>query len=352
MKKRIISLFAAAALLMALLAACGGDTNKGNGDNKNDGKTYELSFTIHDPATSAKTHKYEELAAAVKDATNGAVNITVYPGATLVAAGDVAEGVLSGAADMGWLFIPFFPDQFPLTEALSLPLVFDDSITGTKVLLELYEQVPELQAELSKYKVLNMYLNPVNYIYSNTPVHTASDVASLQLRATAGTVTNMIQAWGGTPITMGPGDMYNAIEKKTLDGAIFEWSGFDDFSLYEVVDYVTEVPVCSGIFLAVMNLDKYNSLPAEYQETLDEIWGDPQVSIDFAQIYMDDFPEAYQHAEENGMTVITPTADEIATFQVAADNYIQQWITKNTSADFDAQAYYDLMLSIRDQIVG
>ena len=364
-KRRILSLLLSACMTIALLSSCssntgssGGSTDPGTGGSTtpsdsgtaDPGQTYELSFTIHDPATSSKTQKYEELAAAVKEATNGAVNITVFSGGTLVASTDVADMVEGGGADMGWLFTTFFPGQFPLTEVISLPMVFTDSITATKTLLALYEQSPDLQEELSRYKILSLYCNPINYVYSNKPVHTVEDMAGQQLRAPSGVPTDMLTAWGAVPVMQGPGDVYQSVEKAVLDGCTFEWSGFDDFRLWEVIKTCTEIPVYCGIFLTVMNHDSYNNLPAEYQEILDEIWGSYDVSLEFAQVFMDDFEEAYANADAAGMEIIVPDEEALAGFQVAADQYIADWVTKNTTDSFDAQAYLDLMLELKAEV--
>ena len=145
MKKRFLALSLSLAMALSLLLSACGNTSSG-GENKDLDKVYELSFTIHDPATSAKVKYYESLAEQTKEATNGKVVITVYSGGSLLAPTDVAEGVLTGAADIGWLYTAFFPGQFPLTEAISLPMLFEDHGQATEVFNDLYEQSEELRA--------------------------------------------------------------------------------------------------------------------------------------------------------------------------------------------------------------
>ncbi len=352
--KKFLALTLSACMLSALLTACGSSapasTDGASTDSANPDKVYELSFTIHDPATSAKVAYYEDLAAQTLEATNGGVKITVYPGGTLVAATDVAEGVLTGAADMGWLYTAFFPGQFPLTEAISLPMILQDSIQGTKVFQGMYAQNTDLQEELSAYKVLGLYCNPMAYIYTTEPVNTMADLKGLTLRCPAGVATDMITAWGGTPILMGPGDVYQSIEKGVINGFTFEWTGTGSFNLSEVIDYVTEVPIYVGEFITAMNWDSYNALPADYQAAIDEIWCDNQTSLDLAQIFMDDAAVARTKAtDELGVTIIEPTPEATAEFKAVADDYVTKWITDHTTSTFDAQAYYDSMIELANQ---
>lgn len=358
---RILSAALALCLLFTLLTACSKDSGSGNSnnnsnnnsDNSGSGQTYKLSMTIHDPATSAKTMKYEELAEKTREATDGKLDITVYPGGTLVASTDVADGIAAGSADMGWLFTTFFPGQFPLTEIVTLPMMFEDHEIATDVLLKLYEQSPELQAELSEYKVLNLYCNPINHFYTTKPVESMADLKGMQIRATAGVATDMVTAWGGSPILMGPGDMYQSIEKGVLNGMVFEWSGFNAFRLGEVTKYCTNLPICCGVFLCVMNKDSYDKLPAEYQQVIDEIWGDPQVSKEFADVFTADEQLGLSvGVNDEGMTVIDLTDEATAEFKVAADQYAENWVKNQTTSSFDAQSYLDLMLSIKEELEG
>ena len=351
--RRGFAVLLSAAMLAGVATSCGGggggtSDTPGGGDAK-PGKTYSLSFTIHDPATSAKTAYYEELAAATKEATDGAVDITIYPGGTLVAAADVAEGVLTGAADIGWLYTAFFAGQFPLTEVACLPMFFDDSMQATNVLNDMFEQSTDLQAELDGYKVLGMYCNPSNYIYTKgKAVNAPADLRGLNLRAPAGVGTDMITAWGGTPIAMGPGDVYESINKGVIDGYVLEWTGTKSFNLGEVIDYCTEVPMFCGVFLTVMNKDKWNELPAEYQSVMDEIWC-RDASLGLAQLNLDDGNLGRETAiNEQDVTIITPDDAAMAEFQSAADTYVANWITNMTTADFDAQEYIDLATSLKE----
>lgn len=367
---RILSAALALSLLFTLLAACsggnsggsnsggssGGSSGGGNSSGSSggsSGESYKLSMTIHDPATSAKTQKYMELADKTREATDGKLDITVYPGGTLVASTDVADGVAAGSADMGWLFTTFFPGQFPLTEVVTLPMMFENHEDATDVLLKLYEQSPELQAELSDYKVLNLYCNPINHFYTTKPVESVADLKGMQIRATAGVATDMVTAWGGSPILMGPGDMYQSIEKGVLNGMVFEWSGFNAFRLGEVTKYCTNLPICCGVFLCVMNKDSYDKLPAEYQQVIDEIWGDPQVSREFADVFTEDEQLGLNvGVNDEGMTVIDLSDAATAEFKAAADEYVNGWVEKQTTSSFDAQAYLDLMMSIKKDVEG
>ena len=354
MKRTAKSLFLALMCVAMLLAlcACGNDNSNDNsnanantGDNNAsapaaDGTVYNLSFTIHDPATSVKTQLYQEKADLVKEETNGAVNITIYSSGTLVAATDVAEGIIAGSADMGWMFTPFFTNQFPLTEVVQAPLQFGDVYATSMTVKQMYEEYPEVQAELANYKVLNVYTQPGNYLFTTKPVHTAADLAGLNNRTSSSVGTAMIGEWGASVMSYGPGDIYEAMEKNAIDGFTFEYSGVKSFNLHEVAKYCTEIPIMTGPFVTAMNLDSWNKLPAEYQAVIEKHFG-WNLTEEFARLFEEDLKVGKQLCIDAGVEIIELTDEELATFEVAANAYIDKWCSDYSTGDFDARAFLD-----------
>lgn len=344
--KRAFALISALSLCFGLLAGC-----EPSGTISNEyAKVYKLSFTIHDPKDSLRTLYFEQLAEQTSEATNGKVKITVVPDGKLLASTDVAEGVLAGTADMGWLLTSFFPGQFPLSEAVTLPMLFEDSYAASQVLLDLYERSPELQDELKNYKILQLYTNSINTIFTNEKIERVSDLKGMHIRATTGVAADIVAAWGGSPLLMGPEEIYRSVEKGVLDAMVFEWSGFDVYDLGEVIRYCVDVPVTCGVFMTVMNQESYNSLPEKYQAVIDEIWGAREVSLEFAQSFIENANAACEKSvNEYGMTVIELSDSAAAEFRVAADDYVEAWVEEMTTDTFDAQAYLDLLLSLKTQ---
>ena len=358
MKKRITKILAIAlALLMivACLAACSGGSSSSGGSTapsssggsstpapSSGGTKATLSFTIGDPDTASKTQFYKGLAEATKEATDGGLDITVFSGGTLFSHFECLEGVKSGGADMGWFYTPWNPDQYPLTEVIGLPMSFGNQMATTYAVRKAFENFPEVQAEWGDLQVLELYSGPMNYIYSSKPITTAADMKGLNVRAFAGAVTNLLADWGSSALMIGATEIYDAMDKGTIQAAIYEWSGTKSNTLYEVFKSVTYVPLVSNPFSAIMNKDSYAGVPAEYKETFEEIWASDKASFDFTEMFAQECLDSRDiGVNDYNCNEVYPTEDQLATFMPAAQSYIDGWIAKYSTADFDAGAYFE-----------
>ncbi len=339
MKKRIARI-ACLSLTLIMLVCC----MSGCGGGKKSGEVYKLSFSIGDPATSSKAVYYQSLADKVYEATDGGLEITVYPGGTLFSHFEVREGVISGGTDIGWFPTPFAPGQYPLSEILQLPLQFDNQMALTYTYLELYKQVPELQNELSNVKVLGLYAGPANYLFTTNPVTTPDDLRGLQIRTMSGVPADCLTAWGASPSFISPTEIYEAMDKGVIQGFTFDWSGVDSNTLFEVINYQIDLPLYYNPFIIMMNKDSYDKIPDEYKKVFDEIWASDAASYDYARIFTDEAAATEQRAyDEYGVEEIEP---DMAAFRVYTDQYVDNWVKKNTTDTFDAQAYLDLAMEL------
>ncbi len=311
---------------------------------------FEFSLSMHDPLTSNNALFWQAWSDKIFEATDGHVKIVIYPSSQLAAAPDVGEMVETGGVDIGWLFTPFYKGQFPLTEVASVPMVgFDSGTMATNVLWDLHDKYPELQKEWSRYKLLNMYGIPAS-IFGTTgkPVTAPSDLKGLVLRTPAGLVTELVTKLGASPVVMAPPDMYEALEKNNINGYIFEPAGIQNFKLQEVTDYYTQLPIYIGIFGLVMNWDKWNALPPEYQAVIESLSyrdGSLAASADM-QAAADKGHQAFIDA---GAEWVTPDEAAKAGFKAAADEVAKMWPATVKLDGFDAAAYMADALSILEK---
>ncbi|OBX34747.1 bacterial extracellular solute-binding protein, family 7 [Halomonas elongata] len=65
-------------------------------------------------------------------------------------------------------------------------------------------------------------------------------------------------------------DIYTAMQRGVVDGLSFPWEGLKGFRINELVNYHTEVPFYTLIFVATMSQRTYDSLSPEQQAVIDD----------------------------------------------------------------------------------
>ena len=144
---------------------------------------------------------------------------------------------------------------------------------------------------------------------------------------------------------MGPGDVYQSLERGILDGYIFEFTGLEAFRLPEVTNHYTEVRFYAGAFVIGMNQESFDALPPDLQQIIEEESG-RAMSLEFSYLFQANDRASRAKMIAEGGNVITVSDEALAEFQVAADEYTQAWVDRNQSATFDASAYLDKLKEV------
>jgi TRAP-type C4-dicarboxylate transport system substrate-binding protein len=172
----------------------------------------------------------------------------------------------------------------------------------------------------------------------NAPIDSPDDLKGLTVRSPAGPITTLLTNLGASPVVMAPPDVYEALQKKNINAYIFEPAGITNFKLQEVTRYITDMPLYAGAFGLVMNWDKWNALPAEYQKII-ESTAQRSGSLAAAQAFADASAASRKIIADAGCTWVTVSDEAKAEFQKAADTVIAKWPESVKKVNFDAAAY-------------
>lgn len=233
-------------------------------------KPIELKVSVWAPPVHHNvTHMWEPWAKALAEQTNGQVTATIYAGGALGSAVDQYDVVERGGADIAGFNPGFTPGRFPLSGVVELPFMCPAQAIATEIIQRLYDKYPAFQAEYDPVKLLDISTNvPIVLHTVNKPVRTMEDLQGLTIRVNSPEGGNMITALGGTPVFMGMMDLYTALERGTVDGAIYTVEAVQSFGLGPVTNYTTEVALTTVQTCIGMNINSFNRLPADVQELI------------------------------------------------------------------------------------
>jgi TRAP-type C4-dicarboxylate transport system substrate-binding protein len=84
---------------------------------------------------------------------------------------------------------------------------------------------------------------------------------------------------GGTPIALPIIDIYEAIQRGSVDGTIIQWTAFQPFKLAEVTSYHVETTLGSFSGMVYIAKKRYAALPAAARKVLDDNSGEAQTRV-------------------------------------------------------------------------
>ena len=111
------------------------------------------------------------------------------------------------------------------------------------------------------------------------PIKGSPGLAGLKVRGTV-SYHMMIKALGGSPVVMGGGELYSAMEKGVIDAAAWGLTGVGDLKLNEVAKYVTRPTFGSASFLIFMNLKAWTALSPDQQR----MYSDEAMKLELASV--------------------------------------------------------------------
>ena len=289
--KRFLALALVLALFSTAFIGCGGssqtaqtpsapsqtEATDGQSQQKEPaGEVITLRVAYHEPATSPFHKAWEEFGAQLEEKTNGQCKLQLYPGEQLGKGADMVSMIANNITDIGWMVVPFFPGQFPITEVLNLPMMgVSGSKVGGKSLWDLYQITPEMQEEWAQGMHLITF-TASGYQFLNTmekPVFVPDDIKGLKIRVAGSVPSRFIELLGGSPVSMPPPDMYEALDKGVIDGYVLDWMGINSFKLQDVTKNAMTMPFVSVPKSIAMTQSVWDSLPDNVKAVFDELGG-------------------------------------------------------------------------------
>lgn len=280
--------------------------------------TYELKMSTQLNESSPMVQGFKEWSDRVKERTEGAVIITVYPSAQLGSDEDVIEQAIQGVnvavltdggrmanyvKDIGIIGMPYIADNY------------DEINRMTQT--ETFQKWEKELSEQNDIRILsfNWYDGPRHFL-TNKPITKPADLNGLRIRTPGAPVwSKSVAAMGATPIAMGWTDTYNAVQSKSVDGCEVQHTSSYGSRMYEVLSYINKTAHFHLVNGIIVGEKWFRTLPAEYQNVLiEECKAVAAVNAKVVENSADDFEKKMV---DKGMKVIEV---DIEAFKTAADS--------------------------------
>jgi TRAP-type transport system periplasmic protein len=234
----------------------------------------KLKFANYFPVIHKNTVFGQAFCDEIKKRTNGQVEISYYPGGTLLTAPKMAVGVSTGIADIGMAHCGYSRGRFPVMEIMELPIGSPSAYISTHVANDFYDKFKP--KEWNAYYPLMFSTSPPAVLQTlSKPVRNLEELKGLKIRGT-GRIGDLVKALGATPMPIEMVDLYESLRRNVIDGNFGPMEQLKGFKIGEVIKYATacwKVGV-SYTFYIVMNRNKWDALPPDikkiFQDTANE----------------------------------------------------------------------------------
>jgi len=327
MRKR--TLLSLAVLLLALAAAAGALAPV-----KVDAQAKPIVWNL--PHISAPTYyhtiNYTAFGNKVKEKSGGRMEIRFHAASSLYPGPELLPAVLDGRAEIAPVLAAYLTDVLLEMGPLELPFMTSSMEEHKKAGFALRGFYTEMLAKKGL-KMLAMSAWPSQQIFSTSPIRTVADWKGKKIRVYGADTANLARLMGAAPINIAFGEVYSALEKKTVDGAMTSATNAEPMKFFEVAKFINYWYLAGASQeWIVANQKAWDGLPKDLQQVvLDAVketnleekeWGD---GIAFDARVKKRLPEI-------GMTVVDPSPEELKKARAMAKGAWDTWLSR-TGAD-------------------
>jgi len=317
-----------AALLMTLIAGCGGSKPAAPAaEPKKDAaapaapkfKARELKLGVTASDTSTWTASAKKFAELVEQRTGGAVKVGVFPNSQLASGNQIKELEMlqNGAIDMTITSTIFYTNLEQKTTVVSMPFLFSNYDQVDKFLKGPMAQ--EVMDLVKPKGITGLALGENGFrqlTNSKRAVKSPEDINGLKIRIPGIKMyTSAWKALGANPLTMSFGEVFGALQQKVVDGQENPLEIIASSKLYEVQKYMTTWNYSYDALIYGINTNTYNAMEPELKDVIVKA---VKEAADFQiKLNRDNDAANLKTIKDKGVEVYAPTKEDLAKFKAA-----------------------------------
>ena len=264
----------------------------------------------------------------VKRRTNGQVVFEVSSFPELGVAGpDTLRLVEDGTLDSAQIYSGYVGGDFPIMDMSNLWGLYPTQADQLAVIDAIQPKMAEVTADQGGVQVAYM-MTAHNYIFAKPQVDSLDALQGKKLRSHSTVLSDLISGMGGDPQFIAFADVYTALERGVIDGAISCGSCGHGLRWYEVADYLVGPIISVGHSWFTINQSRWDAMPQDLQNIILEE-GARHAYLNRQLLFEHYAPTAVAQNIEEGMQLVEFT-DEMKAAQrnSAIENVVPGWVER------------------------
>lgn len=305
--KKITALFLALAMVLGMTACSNSSSSSGSGSGSGDKITikFSMSHAANEPAVVAANNFAER----VKEATSGAIEVTVYPDNQLGGERDVVEGLQLHTVEMVDPANAVFTNFVEEATIFEMPMLFDSKEHCKAVCDGMGDELYADACAEAGFKFLGFLNVGTRHIMTTDKViNSIDDLKGLKIRTQEGAANvAAFNAFGASATPMAYNELYTSLESGVLDGAEASNVNYLSKAFYEVAP---NWAICGWIELLcpiLLDMQVWEKMTEEQQAIFQEEV-DAMIDEEWA-LYEQSEAESLATLEESGITITYPDVE-------------------------------------------
>lgn len=240
----------------------------------------------------------------VSQLTGGEITFQHFPAEQLAHADGILQKIKDGVAQVGYVGVGYVSGELPLNGVTMLPDIVQDTIAASHAYWELLNSDSLFRQEFIDRGVVPVYavlLPPYQLVLNNPPINSLRGLEGLKLRV-SGSMSLVADAVGASPVSMSAPDVYMAMQRGTLDGALLPVTSVTPYKVDEVARSIsTNGTFGSFAITVVMNAETYAGLTDPQKAAIRQAGDDTVAHL--ANILQKDVDKALDSFRNNGIGV-------------------------------------------------
>ena len=244
-----------------------------------------------------------------------------------------------GAIDMASVAMGYYPDQLLFWKAYQIPFIFDDPVQAINIVHKSYKEFPIFKKESDKINVNYLFQQPLGSYYMTGPNPNCTSIKDLKgkkIRSFGADLPKMHNAIGAVPVTVRPTEVYEALQRGTIDYSFLNAGNVESLRLYEPGKYSCGTAMTIAGHMIVIGKRTWAKLPADIQKIfMDQA---EKSQKDYLDWLVTGTEKSIENIKKAGGVFKEFPASELAKWKAATPDLLQGWADNMKKRGFGKEA--------------
>ena len=279
--------------------------------------------------SSQFTVKWAWLTKELLDRTDGRFHLDVVSFSELGMTGSELVRMLTiGLVDAGEVVTGYVSGEIPIVEGAQMVGCYENLDQAQRAYEAWMDRVIVPHAAQMGGKPISSLAFTTQYLWSRFPVNDLSDLKDKKIRIFAKAQADFLAALDAVPVSIPITEVYSALERGVVDGAVTGPEIANGFKYEEVVDYATDLLLGPGAGYVVVSDQAWTSLPDDIRSEFEALL--PRMREISWEVTSDDNEENLDALQSRGLKLNIPAKDEWIPEckRIAEEVVVPQWVER------------------------